>query len=205
MSEPDSLADLAAILGLPVAVIAILVSVWLWRRGRQRRALSCLFAPIVSPVEIRAGVGLEGDLAISYKGQPVDNIFLVRALLRNDGNHPIRKSDVVRPITFTFPSSSEFLREPRVLDVRPSNLESAWILGEPGRRAALNAAYLDFELLNPGDEVLTEFACTGTAGLPKVTARVEGVSVVEILEPQDDADRRLLPRSDLCQTRSPVC
>lgn len=189
MQGPSLWADWAQIISVPVAIIALLISVWLsvwlYRRGRQRRTLACEFDPIMFPIEIKAGEALEGDLEIYYKGQAITSLFLVRAKLKNTGNMAIRKEHIVEPVTFTFGPDTELLRKPRVLEKKPENLEINWDFAEdfPGLRA--RAMSLDFDLLNPGEELTAEFMCTGRSTLPKVTARIEGISEIEKLEPEE--------------------
>lgn len=176
-------ASWAQIMSLPVAVIAVLVSVRLYRRGRQRRALACEFGSIVSPIEIRAGEALRGELEIRYKGQNVENLFIVRAKLKNIGNLPIRKSHVIEPVTFAFETSVELLREPEPVHKKPENLKIDWDFGEVDSTSKPNTVSLAFDLLNPGDELTAEFTCTGKSTFPKVVARIEGIEEIELLEP----------------------
>lgn len=192
LTELASWADIVAVI---VAVIAIGVSVWLYFRGRERRALTCLFDSVVSPIEITAGDALGGDIEIRYRGQPVENLFIVRAMISNTGNVPIRQSEVVEPLTFDFGPRAELVRRPNTILTRPSNLGANWFLpGDQeldgvypsGQRMHHNQATLIFELLNPKDELTTEFVCTGEAKTPKVTARIEGVTTVESGESREE-------------------
>jgi hypothetical protein len=176
-------ASWAQIVSLPIALVAVLVSIWLYRRGRQRRALACEFGTIVSPIEIRAGEALRGELEIRYKGQNVENLFLVRAKLKNIGTLPIRKSHVIEPVTFAFETGVELLREPEPVHKKPENLKIDWDFGEVGSTSKPNRVSLTFDLLNPGDELAAEFTCTGKSTFPKVAARIEGIEEIELLEP----------------------
>jgi hypothetical protein len=179
------LADWAQIIGLPVAIIAIVISVWLFLRGRQKRAVTCTFDSIASPVEVKAGEALKGDIEIRYKGKVVENLFIIRAYVKNAGNLAIRKSDVVEPIKFTFAENSELIRKPLVLDRRPSELSFDWAFGVTGSPAMVNSASLILDLLNPGDELAVEFVCTGNSQFPTVSARIEGVSEIDVLDPEE--------------------
>lgn len=182
MPSLNELAAWAQIFALPVAVIAIIVSVWLYLRGRQRRALACEFGPIESPVEIKAGKALQGGIEIRYRGQPVENLFLVQARLKNIGNVSIHKSDIVEPVTFTFGPAVELLREPQVIAKIPENLKISWRFRGTDPRSKPHAISLDFDLLNQGDELTVEFTCTGKSTSPQVTARIEGIKRIELLD-----------------------
>jgi len=184
------LANLAQVISLLVAVVAVVVSIWLYLRGKQRRAISCIFDPIVAPIEIRSGEALKGDLEIRYRGQPVDNIFLVRARLRSTGNLPIRRSHVIEPVTFTFGPEVTILREPRAIYQKPENLKIGWSLSYADSASRSNAVSLDFDLLNPKEELTVEFTCTGHSEIPKVTARIEGVREIGLLDPEESQLRR---------------
>lgn len=179
-------ANWAQIIALPLAII---IAVWSLRRSRQKRALACDFDPIVFPIEIKAGEALEGDIEIHYSGQPVENLFLVRAKLKNTGNMAIRKEHIIEPVTFAFGPDAELLRKPRVLDKKPDNLKIDWDLSEIAPASRPSAVSLDFDLLNPGDELTAEFTCTGQSKMPKVTARIEG-GEIELLEPEEKRLKR---------------
>lgn len=186
------LANWAQIIGLPVAIIAIAISVWFYRKGRQKRALSCTFDSVVSPVEIKAGEALKGDIEIRYKGKAVENLFVVRARLKNSGNSAILKSDVVDPIKLTFPEGAELIRHPIIVSRTPHELNVDWQFGVTGNPPRVNSTSLIFDLLNPKDELSIEFICTGARGVPIITARIEGVSQVDVIGPDE---LRLLQRT----------
>ena len=135
-------------------------------------------------MEIKAGDALKGDIEIRYKGQPVSNLFVARATLKNTGTLPIRKADVIEPLAFTFGNDTELVRHPQISSLRPKNLKVAWKFDTTGSPAKVNVAQLDFDLLNPGDELTAEFVCTGKSSLPKLTTRIEGVSDVDLLDSQ---------------------
>ncbi len=184
MQDTNLWANWAQIISVPIAIIALLVSVWLYRRSRQRRDLTCVFDPIVSPLEIKAGKAIEGDIEIRYKGQAVKNLFLVRATLKNTGNMAIRQSHIVEPITFTFGLNTVLMRPPQFLERIPKNLEIDWsFLPQPTRYVTKDIAFT-FDLFNPGEEFAVEFLCTGETTLPKLSARIEGISEIGIRDPE---------------------
>jgi hypothetical protein len=144
----------------------------------------------VFPIEIKAGDALEGDIQIRYKGQAIENLFLVRVKLKNTGSVAIRKADIVEPVTFTFGPSAQFLRKPRVLYKNPDNLKVAWDFSESFPAFTPRGMSLNFDLLNSGEELTAEFMCTGESTLPKVTARIEGISEIKLLDPEEMYLRR---------------
>jgi hypothetical protein len=179
----NQLAIWAQIIYLPVAIIAIVVTVWFFYKGKQKKAISCVFDQIEFPIEVKAGEALDGEIEIRYKGKPVKNIFLVRVKIKNTGNLPIRRSDVIEPLTFTFEPDVVILREPRIIEQNPQNLKATW---EPNRsNTSSKAIGFLFDLLNPNDEVSAEFICAGNPQLPKTTARIEGVSNIDSSDPEE--------------------
>ena len=177
-------ANWAQIISLFVAIVAIVVAVVSLRRGRQRRALSCIFDPIVAPIKIESGDALRGQIEIRYMGKPVENLSLVQAKLKNTGNLPIRKEHVIEPVTFTFGPDSELLRPPVVLQKNPANLSLEWTV-IAGTTSKPNSVSLTFDLLNPRDELTVQFICTGASVAPEVKARIEGVSEIELFDAPD--------------------
>lgn len=178
----------AAIVGVILTTAFGVAGVIVAWRSRQRRAIACQFDPIVSPLEVKAGAALEGDIEIRYRGQPVENLFIVRAKLKNTGNVAIRKSHVVESITFRFPDAGP-LRTPRTVERSPADLSHRWKTFPdpaipPGGRVRPLVHTLEFELLNPGDELTVEFLCTGQTTLPQLTARIEGVTRIDQLDPE---------------------
>src|SRR4051794_41137450 len=78
-----------------LAVVAIIISVVLYRRGRARKALMCSFSdtPLVS---VRSEA--KDEIQILYAGEPVTGVHLISFSLANVGNVPILESDYESPI-----------------------------------------------------------------------------------------------------------
>ncbi len=188
----DFLSTIAQILGFPLAIASILVSIWIYQKSKQRRELSCTIDPIISPIEIKAGDALKGEIEIRYKGAVVQNLFVVRVLLKNTGNTPIRKVDVFEPVTFSFGKDTEFLREPRIITEVPTNLNSKWNTRTSKESVNPNVAYLEFDLLNPGWETSAEFLCSGKSSLPSITAKIEGILNIGQVDYEEQKIKRTL-------------
>lgn len=178
MENIPSIADVAQICAIPLAIFAIIVSVFLYRRAQKKLGLSIEFQQIKSPIEIRSGMGLEGDIEILYRGDPVDNIFVVQARLENSGDLPIKADYIVRPISFRFADDVSFLRDSRILDKHPEDIGAQWRIHE----TQANIVQLRFDLMNPGDYFSFEMTCTGSSRVPDVTAGIEGVSSIDVLD-----------------------
>jgi hypothetical protein len=179
MPDLNELATWAQIISIPLAIIAIWIAIYVYLRSKQRRLLICELDSIQSPIEIKGGEALDGKIEILYQNEKVENLFIVRARIINSGTLPIRKSEVVVPLTFTFEPDVRMLREPREIKKSPSGLTIHWDLN---KNDSSNIACLNFDLLNPTDEVTIEFVCTGTSKDPIVTARIEGIKEITLLD-----------------------
>jgi hypothetical protein len=185
MDDLPTFADWAQIISIPVAIIAILIGIWQYIRNKQKRALACIFSDIISPFEIKSGEAIKGDLEIRYQGRPIQNIFIVRATLKNIGNMAVRKADIVEPITFTFDSDAELLRPPQKVEAKPENLSMRFKAVAIGATYNSKVVRADFDLFNPGEQFTVEFICTGESAVPKVTARIEGISHIQQSDSQN--------------------
>jgi hypothetical protein len=175
-------ADIAAAL---IAFLGLLGLIWQDRRFRDRRALTCNLEAIHTPVHIWAtNAELRKDIKIRYKGKKIKSLFVMQARLKNTGNVPIRKVHVVEPLTFTFHPGAELYDEPLVVYKYPCDLEVSWFFSETGPNSKPSTVSLDFELLNPGDELLVEFVWDGQPIEPKVSARIEGMRKIDSLDPK---------------------
>lgn len=175
----------AQIISVIVAVLAIIISiivtVWVYLRSKQKRELTCSFGEIITPIELKSGDAFKGDITILYRGQPVENLFVVRATLKNTGNQPIRESEVVEPITFTFPVDTQIIKEPQVIQRKPENLKVKGQLNQSEANTSVNSVTIKIPLFNPGESLTVDFVCTGKVAEPKVLTRIEGISSVHII------------------------
>jgi hypothetical protein len=184
----------AQIIALPVALVAIIVSIVLHYYTRQHRALSCEFETPLFPVILRPGEGLLGEIEILYAGQPISNLYITRVTTRNTGHAAIRSSDVVEPLTFEFGPDVRLLREPLFTLLEPANLKVRADVGELGQPPTARTVAFHFQLLNQGDSFTIEFVCDGAVRLPQVSARIEGVRQIQMMTPEVLRYRSLLNR-----------
>lgn len=182
-------ASWANILALPVAVVAVILSIWFYNKSKSHRNIACEIDPIFSPIVIETTNSLSSDIQILYKNKPIQNIFVVRAKLTNTGNIPLRKSDFYTPITFVFEPEATLLRQPEVVIKSPPNIKVDWIKGDDDSYSSDYNKALDIELLNPREEITVEFICSGKSSAPSVVTRIDGVKEIDTL---DETDRKLL-------------
>jgi hypothetical protein len=180
MPDISILADWAEVVGLPIAVIGIIVSVVLtmavYQRTRRRPDLSYVIDAVEFPVRVEAGDALRSDIEVHYKGQIVGDLSIVRITLKNTGNAPIRKAQVVKGPTFTFAPDTQLLQEPIIRCKRPEDLEVSLNLVPP------NTVTLDFDLFGSDEESTIEFVCSGKNPIPEVSARIEGIRQIKLLK-----------------------
>ena len=105
--------------------------------------------------------------------------------MENDGNMPTRKSEVKEPVTFAFGPEAKLLCQPKILRRKPENLGAEWeFLPSESTSWQANQAILSFDLLNQGKQLTIVFLCSGKSNLPRVSARIEGISKIEIRPPK---------------------
>jgi hypothetical protein len=169
-------ASIATIIGVPLAIIAIVVTM----RDRQRRALSYAYDEILAPVEIKSGL-VTSDIQILFKGKPVENIFVIRVGIKNTGGSAssIKRSELIEPIEFVFSSGTRILLEPQAIKLTPENIkvEYSLLTGQPDEGP--RGATMTFDILNASWEIITEFVCTGDKNYPWVVGKVEGINKLE--------------------------
>jgi hypothetical protein len=185
----------AQLLSVPIALAAIIVSLFLYRRARKFKSLSCIYDPLLTPVEIKAGDALRGDIEIRYQGRPVASLFLATATIQCDGTLPIVAADVKESLAFSFPKSAELLRKPTISAAYPTGLMVVWSFASDHELGRTIGAEAEFELLNPGDQFTAEFVCAGEPAWPNVRARIAGVPQIRTLDSHQVRMKRDIARA----------
>lgn len=152
-------------IGVLVAVIAIIVSIIIYRRQNHRKALTYL---VKSAYPLLTGTEeLQGRLQVQVDGVTVNNIDLMFIVFTNSGNIPIERGDFDNPVTVSF--------EP------PSPIISVVVESEEpeGIGASLSvqrdSVTLNPLLLNSGDKVTLKFILSSDTRKFRVSGRVVGV------------------------------
>lgn len=173
----STIADWAQIIGIPLAII---LAIWSYKRSQQKRELTCIFDEITSPIVIKAGDALKGDIELRYRGQPIKNLFVIRITVRNTGNLEISKANILEPITFSFPQTVELVKRPIIVEAYPESLRVNWSFDRSLETSKVHMATMDFDLLNSDEELTVEFVCTGEEpSEPQVMARIKGLSIIK--------------------------
>ena len=184
----------AQIISLPVALLAVLVSVWvavsLYRRGQKQPVLRCQFDAIVFPVEVKAEGSIKSDIKILYREQPAPDLYIIQAKLWNASAHNMRgipdEDKGETPVTFVFGPGSQLLDKKIVQE-------------HDSRNASLNAELrdsntvsLDFGLLKPSEEITVLFVCTGESEVPGVDAHMPDFEVSDLTEPRHSGALKMI-------------
>ena len=123
-----------------------------------------------SPVEIHGEV--REKIKVYYKDELVTNVFLTQVKIRNSGNVPIKKEDVVEPVTLEFSEETNIV-DWDVIDTAPKELKLDLQIGEKENQIQCN-----FGLLNEREEATLQIICFGKESqTPKVRARIAGAKI----------------------------
>ena len=149
-----------ALISLVITVVAVLFSVWAYRRGEKHRVPTVVTAP-TPEVLVKPVVSRLAGFSVTYKGQPVGNHGVTSLFIYfwNDGQLPILQSDVIAPYTIVFP------KDARILDLNVSK-STRPILGIEAQVISdgeTDSVALKFAVLEPGDGLKLQIIFDGPA------------------------------------------
>lgn len=153
-----------SIAGPAIALVAIFVSIFLFRRGRQRRGLTYELStvPVVSVDSVAAD-----RVTVLYEGNPVRDVQFVDLAIVASGNQPIPEDSFAQPISMNFGAEALVLTA-TVTDRQPADLSVA--ISAEG-----STIRVDPLLLNPGDQFRLR-ALVSNPGETRLAGRIEGIS-----------------------------
>jgi hypothetical protein len=160
-----SLADLAGIASVAVALVAIAVSVLLWSRSRQRKGVSFRLS---SSRVVSVRRGSEDRIKVLYDDQPVRDVRLLDLHVVCTGNVPIGANDFERRFSVALGKGARVL-SPEIARVCPPDLAPR--LTVIGDRLTIEPL-----LLNPGDSFDITALVSDMRGAERLDGRVAGVS-----------------------------
>ena len=159
-----ALGDEIGAAALIVAVVGVLITVVLWRRGRQRKAISYRLTT-ARVVSVRKEAG--DRITVLYDGAPVSDVRLVDLHIECSGNVEIAVSDYDKPLVVKLGAGAQILssavskRSPPDLDVK-LHRES-------------DSLKIDPVLLNEGDAFNVTALVSGIEGGVRLGGHVAGV------------------------------
>jgi hypothetical protein len=168
-----TLASIGHVLGSPIwpvllGLVAIVVSLELFRRGRVRRRLTC---SVTTRSLLNAEPEVAGEVEILYRDEPVRHVHLVTATIANRGNTVILAADFEHELTITLPGSGRLLTA-ELQEVRPESLAPTLVRGE---RSDEPQILIEPLLLNPGDSFTASAMVANYAGEVDVSGRIAGI------------------------------
>ena len=126
-----------------LAIVAIIISVILYRKQRQGKEVSYTIVSSVPLIGVKEEI--RRKLQILFNGKPVEQVHLVEVDIVNSGNSPIKASEYERPISLGFGEEAEIF----TAEVAKTTPESLWAKV----RIEENKVLLEPTLLNEGDSV----------------------------------------------------
>jgi hypothetical protein len=124
--------------GVILALIALLVTVWIYRKQKTRKLVVWDARSIVPLLSVDKA--LEDKLQITFRGHAVTEAYMANIMLSNCGNMPITRQDYDEPLTLLLSGSGEVVS----LDVTSNtSTEVVYRVDEHGR------IHIDPFLLNP--------------------------------------------------------
>jgi hypothetical protein len=162
-----------------LAAIAIGLTIVLYRRGKARKAVTCVLSS-TSLVSVRSEA--RGKIEIVYEGHPVGGVHLVSFSLANSGNVPVVRDDFERALIVELgPGATPLEDTIEVKEKRPSDLH-------PNVYADGSRLILDPLLLNPGDSFSIAALVRDFTGPLTIDGRIAGVSKLGVRGAGLDAD-----------------
>jgi len=151
-----------------LTIAAIVVSVIIYLKQRQRRSLSYEIVSATPLLSVEEDI--KKDLQISYKGKPVEQVHLVMIKILNSGSLPIPSKDYEQPITLSFGNQTKILTA-EIAETNPDSLEAS--IDASDRHAILVPA-----LLNQKDFITIKMLVTKYRSEPNVSGRIIGVKEI---------------------------
>jgi hypothetical protein len=168
---PEFLRDPAwQFVGALITLLALFVSILIYRAGKNRKALSYEFlsrTPLLSMED-----EIKGKLQILFEGEPVSKVYLVVLRLTNTGNTPIVSSDYERDVSFLLENSTRILTA-EISETNPENLTASLEVSD-------NKISMKPVLLNKGDSVTIKALLGEFFGTINADCRIVGVKKIEI-------------------------
>ena len=91
---------ITVLLPLIAIIVAIGVPLVVYKLSKRKKKLTCILFPSLSLVDIRTEV--KDRIKIYYDEKLVENLSMTKVKIRNNGNLPIRREDIIKPLKFEF-------------------------------------------------------------------------------------------------------
>ncbi len=164
--------------------LTILISYFLYRKQRQRKALSYEILSLTPLLSMNEEV--KGKLEIRFSGEPVQQVHLVQIKITNSGNVPIVATDYERQVNLSFGEKAKILTV-EVVETTPKSLQVAVQKTIEGSK---EKALLPPILMNQGDSFTFKMLVSSFAKPITIDGRIVGVK--EIAKASKSSRRRLI-------------
>jgi hypothetical protein len=132
------------------ALVAGLISVWVWRSSRTRKRIRAVIRDVTSLLEISQN--LKSTLNIEIQGKKIDSLFLTSVDVSNTGNASIEEQSIL----IIFPENTE------IIDFSLSTEPKSGFDGVEAK-VEKNQVRASAKLLNVADKITFEVISTGNS------------------------------------------
>jgi hypothetical protein len=153
--------------GVILALIAILISLYLNVRNSKRKRLSYKFD---SYIIFELDENLHNDVKILFKEKPVSNIKVFLFELKNTGKIAIQEDDFVAPITLTFNEKAEILNIEK--EFHPPNISSTISNNQ-------NEILINRTLLNKNDVIKLKILLSNSNNDFNLSSRINNINAIK--------------------------
>jgi hypothetical protein len=158
-------------IGVVIALVAILISIILFIKSRNKKVLS--YGIISTTPLLSVGREIKKDVQILYKDKPIQQVHLILLKLINSGNVPVTANDFERPFSIVFSKDAKVIAA-EIVKTQPESLRAS-ILFEDQK------VVLEPILINEGDSITFKMLVSKLKGGLKVDGRVVGVKEIREL------------------------
>jgi hypothetical protein len=156
-------------IGAVLALLAIILTLYLFWLQRQRKSLS--YDVISSTSLVSVNEAIKDSLQIFRNGKLIPGVHLLVVKLTNSGNIPIPSADYESPVILTF-AGDDVVLEAEIMLTHPNNVKASLEFNE-------SEVKLSPSLLNPGDTIEMKILLSKFSGKVNVDARVLGIKQLQ--------------------------
>lgn len=156
------------IIGVLIAIAAIVVTIIVYLKQRTRKSLSYEILSLNPLLSVKEEI--KEKVQILYEGKPVEKVHLILARIINSGNVPIESNQYERHVSLSFGKEAQIL----TAEVNKTNPESL----QASIKVEGNKVVLTPVLLNDGDSITLKMLVSQFDEI-SVDGRIVGVKRIE--------------------------
>jgi len=155
------------ILGILLTVLAIIISLIFYAKGKRVMGLSVLEFPIQPLISVRREI--KDDIEILFRGDTVKNPCYRQLKIKNTGNEPICSDNIIKPITIKVDKNFQII-DWTILESKPNDIDAKLEYDSDE-----NSLVVKFDLFNPEDYIILRYTFASPES-PKDNSEIEGIS-----------------------------